>query len=156
MIFFRKVILIALINFIDNTIQEYTLKFYFVIPLTFLLFSFYVYKSKKTVGPLESFFTGLFIDIIAESFLGLNAALFCITTYLVNLNSNLFKLFSYFQICLFFGIISTAYVGFYQLIVNLYNFSYLVLFISLITNILLCISLAFLRIYFPILFKNRV
>lgn len=153
--FIRKVILIILINYIDSIIQEYTLKLYTIIPLTFLLFSFYVYKSKRIVGPLESFIIGLFVDIISESFLGLNAALFCITTYLVNLNSNSFKLFSYFQICLFFGIIAAAYVGFYQLVVNLYNFSYLILFISLITNIMLCITFAFFSIYFPS-FKNRI
>ena len=153
--FIRKVLLIILINYIDSIIQEYTLKLYTIIPLTFLLFSFYVYKSKRIVGPLESFIIGLFVDIISESFLGLNAALFCITTYLVNLNSNSFKLFSYFQICLFFGIIAAAYVGFYQLVVNLYNFSYLILFISLITNIMLCITFAFFSIYFPS-FKNRI
>ena len=153
--FIRKILLVILINYIDSIIQEYTLKLYTIIPLTFLLFSFYVYKSKKIVGPLESFIIGLFVDIISESFLGLNAALFCITTYLVNLNSNSFKLFSYFQICLFFGIIAAAYVGFYQLVVNLYNFSYLILFISLITNIMLCITFAFFSIYFPS-FKNRI
>ena len=155
MIFIRKVLLIILINYIDNIIQEYTLKLYTIIPLTFLLFSFYVYKSKRIIGPLESFIIGIFVDIISESFLGLNAALFCITTYLVNLNSNSFKLFSYFQISLFFGIIAAAYVGFYQLVVNLYNFSYLILFISLITNIMLCITFAFFSIYFPN-FKNRI
>lgn len=153
--FIRKILLVILINYIDSIIQEYTLKLYTIIPLTFLLFSFYVYKSKRIVGPLESFIIGLFVDIISESFLGLNAALFCITTYLVNLNSNSFKLFSYFQICLFFGIIAAAYVGFYQLVVNLYNFSYLILFISLITNIMLCITFAFFSIYFPS-FKNRI
>ena len=153
--FMRKILLVILINYIDSIIQEYTLKLYTIIPLTFLLFSFYVYKSKRIVGPLESFIIGLFVDIISESFLGLNAALFCITTYLVNLNSNSFKLFSYFQICLFFGIIAAAYVGFYQLVVNLYNFSYLILFISLITNIMLCITFAFFSIYFPS-FKNRI
>ena len=153
--FIRKILLVILINYIDSIIQEYTLKLYTIIPLTFLLFSFYVYKSKRIVGPLESFIIGIFVDIISESFLGLNAALFCITTYLVNLNSNSFKLFSYFQICLFFGIIAAAYVGFYQLVVNLYNFSYLILFISLITNIMLCITFAFFSIYFPS-FKNRI
>ncbi len=153
--FIKKILLVILINYIDSIIQEYTLKLYTIIPLTFLLFSFYVYKSKRIVGPLESFSIGLFVDIISESFLGLNAALFCITTYLVNLNSNSFKLFSYFQICLFFGIMAAAYVGFYQLVVNLYNFSYLILFTSLITNIMLCITFAFLSIYFPS-FKNRI
>lgn len=153
--FIKKILLVILINYIDSIIQEYTLKLYTIIPLTFLLFSFYVYKSKRIVGPLESFIIGLFVDIISESFLGLNAALFCITTYLVNLNSNSFKLFSYFQICLFFGIMAGAYVGFYQLVVNLYNFSYLILFTSLITNIMLCITFAFLSIYFPS-FKNRI
>ena len=57
------------------------------------------------------------------------------------------QLFSYLQVCIFFGISAASYVGFTQLIINLYNFSYLTLLISAVFNILFCIILAITSMY---------
>jgi hypothetical protein len=70
-------------------------------------------------------------------------------SYAISIYANTFKLFSYIQICIFFGISTVFYVGFKSLIMNLENFSYLLLLVSFLTNILLFLLLSMLRYYFP-------
>jgi hypothetical protein len=70
-------------------------------------------------------------------------------SYAISIYANTFKLFSYIQICIFFGISTVFYVGFKNLIMNLENFSYLLLLVSFLTNILLFLLLSMLRYYFP-------
>ena len=153
---FKKLFLVIVINYIDRNIFSLLSEYFLIFPLTFLAFTFYVYNSDKNVGAFESFSIGIFVDLISDTYFGLNAIIFCITTYFINLNSNAFKLFSYLQICLFFGLSAAAYVGFSQLILNIYDFSYLTLFLSLISNIVLCFLIAFISSYFPKKINMRI
>ena len=89
---------LILINLLDKEIAGITNAYFIIFPLTFLSYSFYVYKSNSNIGSSEAFFIGLFIDLISDSFLGLNAIFFCLITYLINIYANAFKLFSYLQI----------------------------------------------------------
>ena len=145
----KRLLIIVFINFIDQNIAGFFSDLLIIIPLTFLAYSFYVYRSDNNIGAIEAFLAGLFIDLISDSYLGLNAIIFCLITYVINSYANAFKLFSYLQICLFFGLSSTAYVGFTQLVINLYNFSYLILFVSAIVNIIFCLLIAAISVYFP-------
>jgi len=147
--YIKRFLIILFINIIDQSIANFAYDFLIILPLTFLAYSFYVYKSDKNIGGIEAFSAGLFIDLISDSYFGLNAIIFCLITYVINLYANAFKLFSYLQICLFFGFSSTAYIGFTQLVINLYDFSYLTLFISSISNIIFCILIAIIPAYFP-------
>ncbi len=147
---------LILINLLDKEIAGITNAYFIIFPLTFLSYSFYVYKSNSNIGSSEAFFIGLFIDLISDSFLGLNAIFFCLITYLINIYANAFKLFSYLQICIFFGLSSSAYVGLSQMIINIWNFSYVTLFMSTILNIILCILLAILSAYLPYFVKRRL
>ena len=153
---FKKLFLVIVINYIDRNIFSLLSEYFLIFPLTFLAFIYYVYKSDKNVGAFESFSIGIFVDLISDTYFGLNAIIFSLTTYFINLNSNTFKLFSYLQICLFFGLSASAYVGFSQLILNIYNFSYLTLFLSLISNIVFCFLIAFISSYFPKKINMRV
>ena len=153
---FKKLFLVIVINYIDRNIFSLLSEYFLIFPLTFLVFIYYVYKSDKNVGAFESFSIGIFVDLISDTYFGLNAIIFSLTTYFINLNSNTFKLFSYLQICLFFGLSASAYVGFSQLILNIYNFSYLTLFLSLIANIVFCFLIAFISSYFPKKINMRV
>ncbi len=152
----KRFLIIIFINFIDQSIADFASHFLIILPLTFLTYSFYVYKSDRNIGGIEAFLVGLFIDLISDTYFGLNAIIFCLITYLINLYANAFKLFSYLQICLFFGFSSTAYIGFTQLVINLYDFSYLTLFISSIANIFFCILIAIIPTYFPKNIRMRV
>ena len=154
--FIKRFFIIIIINFIDQSLAGFLSDFLIIIPLTFLTYSFYVYKSYGNISALEAFALGLLIDLISDSYFGLNAIIFCLITYVINLYANAFKLFSYLQICLFFGFSSTAYVGFTQLVINLYDFSYLTLFICSITNIIFCILIALIPAYFPKIIRIRI
>ena len=147
---------LILINVVDQKIASVTNEYYLIIPLTFLSYSLYVYKSDSNTSSSEAFLLGLFVDLISESFLGLNAVFFCLITYFINMYANVFKLFSYLQICIFFGLSSSAYVGLSQMIINIWNFSYITLFISALFNIILCILLAILSAYLPYFVKRRL
>ena len=147
---------LILINLLDKEIAGITSAYFIIFPLTFLSYSFYVYKSNSNIGSSEAFFIGLFIDLISDSFLGLNAIFFCLITYLINIYANAFKLFSYLQICIFFGLSSSAYVGLSQMIINIWNFSYVTLFMSTILNIILFILMAILSAYLPNFVKRRL
>ena len=153
---FRKILLIIIASYIESIFYLYLINIYVIFPITFLLYSFFVYKIDKYNNAIEAFFIGLLVDLISGTYFGTNAALFCLMSYLINLNSNSFKLFSYLQVCLFFGITSSAYVGFTQMILNLYNFSYIILFTSALFNILFCILIAMLPIYFPRFFSRKI
>ena len=153
---FRKILLIIIASYIESIFYLYLINIYVIFPITFLLYSFFVYKIDKYNNAFEAFFIGLLFDLFSGTYFGTNAALFCLMSYLINLNSNSFKLFSYLQVCLFFGITSSAYVGFTQMILNLYNFSYTILFTSALFNILFCILIAMLPIYFPRFFSRKI
>ena len=152
----KRLLIIVFINFIDQNIAGFFSDLLIIIPLTFLAYSFYVYRSDNNIGAIEAFLVGLFIDLISDSYFGLNAIIFCLITYVINSYANAFKLFSYLQICLFFDLSSTAYVGFTQLVINLYNFSYLILFVSAIVNIIFCILIAAISVYFPRNVKMKI
>ena len=153
---FWKILLIIIASYIESIFYLYLINIYVIFPITFLLYSFFVYKIDKYNNAIEAFSIGLLVDLISGTYFGTNASLFCLISYLINLNSNSFKLFSYLQVCLFFGITSSAYVGFTQMILNLYNFSYIILFTSALFNIFFCIVIAVLPIYFPRFFSRKI
>ncbi len=152
----KRFLIIVFINFIDQNISGFFSDLLIIIPLTFLAYSFYVYRSDNNIGAIEAFLVGLFIDLISDSYFGLNAIIFSLITYVINSYANAFKLFSYLQICFFFGLSSTAYVGFTQLVINLYNFSYKILFVSAIVNIIFCVVIAVISVYFPRNVKMKI
>ena len=102
-----------------------------------------MYINQIKILLFRGLFFGLFVDLISDSYFGLNTIIYCLTTYLINQNANSFKLFSYLQICLFFGLSASAYVGFSQLIINLYDFSYTTLLLSLFANTIFCFFCCF-------------
>ena len=71
--YIKKIILIILVSYVDYKISNGLSKIYVMLPLTFLAYSFFLYKSDKNIGPLESFVTGLFIDLITNSYFGHNS-----------------------------------------------------------------------------------
>lgn len=145
----KFLIIIFIANIIESLFAPYFINFYLSIPVTFLVFSFAIFRSSRKLNPLYAFIFGLYVDLISSSPIGLNAGIFTIMSYAISIYANTFKLFSYIQICIFFGISTVFYIGFKNLIMNLENFSYLLLFVSFFINILLFLLLSMLRYYFP-------
>ena len=123
------------ILFLSNFFESYTapvlIGILVSLPITFLVFSFIIYRSKKNTNALYAFGIGLYIDVISNTFFGLNGILFCLITYVINSYSNTFKLFSYLQVCIFFGIASLFYIGFSNLFISTPILSYLLAFFSI-------------------------
>lgn len=145
----KFLIIIFISNVLESFIAPYLITFHVSVPITFLIFSYAIFKSNQRLNPLFAFLCGLYVDLISGSPFGLNAGLFTIMCYAINSYANTFKLFSYIQICIFFGISTVFYIGFKNLIMNLENFSYLLLFTSLLANVLLFLLISILRYYFP-------
>jgi len=151
--FIKNIIALIFLNYIEFSIAGLMSKFSIILPLTFLGYSLYIYRFNTNISPISAFLVGLFVDLIQGSYFGLNATLFCIIAYLIQSYSNKFKIFSYLQICLFFGLSGAGYVGFTQLVLSLYNFSYLTLIISTIFNIVFCFSVVIFSSFFPKIFR---
>ena len=145
----KFLIIIFISNILESFIAPYLITFHVTVPITFLIFSYAIFKTNQRLNPLFAFLCGLYVDLISSSPFGLNAGLFTIMCYAINSYANTFKLFSYIQICIFFGISTVFYIGFKNLIMNLENFSYLLLFISFLANALLFLLISMLRYYFP-------
>ena len=145
----KFLIIIFISNVLESFIAPYLITFHVNVPITFLIFSYAIFKTNQRLNPLFAFLCGLYVDLISGSPFGLNAGLFTIMCYAINSYANTFKLFSYIQICIFFGISTVFYIGFKNLIMNLENFSYLLLFTSLLANVLLFLLISMLRYYFP-------
>lgn len=135
-------------DYLESLLAPILINAYINLPLTFLTFSFIIYKSGSYSSPIFSFLLGLYVDIISDSPIGLNAMLFCFMLYLVNSYANTFRLFSYFQVCLFFSASSLFFIGFTNLFINIDNFSYLELFVSFIFITVMLVLLAIPRFSF--------
>ena len=139
---------------LEAYINTFLVNLLIIIPLSFLIYSYFVYKSNIT-SQQYFFFIGIFVDLISGTYIGLNALVYLITTYIINSYKYVFRLFSYLQISIFFGIIATVYIGLTHLFINISNYSYLILFVSFVTNSILSFILSVIRVYRPIFFRNR-
>ena len=140
--------ILFVVDYIESLAAPFLLQGFISLPLTFLAFSLIVYRSNSNTGSIFAFLIGIYVDIISDSPIGLNAIFFCLMSHLINSYSNTFRLFSYFQICLFFSASSLFFIGFRNLFINIENFSYLELLISFIFNSILLIILSISRFNF--------
>ena len=69
----KIILLLIFFNFMESVISIPLSKIYIIFPLTFLFYSYYIYKSKENKSPIEAFLLGLLIDLISGSYFGLNA-----------------------------------------------------------------------------------
>ena len=145
----KFLIIIFISNLVESFIAQYLISLHVSLPLTFFIYSAVIYNLNRNINPIFSFLFGLYVDLISANPFGLNAGLFTIITYVINSYANSFKLYSFIQICILFGMSSVFYIGFKNLIINLENFSYLLLLISFLFNTSLFLLLALFRHYFP-------
>ena len=145
----KFLIIIFISNLVESFVAPYLFSFYVSLPLTFFVYSAVIYNFNRNINPIFSFLFGLYVDLISANPFGLNAGLFTMITYVINSYANSFKLYSFIQISILFGMSSVFYIGFKNLIINLENFSYLLLLISFLFNTTLFLLLTFFRHYSP-------
>ena len=143
----KTMLILFLVNYLESFTAPSLLKIYVAVPLTFIVFSALAYRSSQNINPFYALSIGLFVDLISNSLFGLNAILFCLISYVINSYSNTFKLFSYLQVCIFFGAASVFFTGLSNLFLAIENFSYLILFVSFFFNIGLTLLIAMSPIY---------
>ena len=117
----KLLIIIFIANIIESLLAPQLINFYLSIPVTFLIYSFAIFRSSRKLNPLLAFSCGLYVDLISGSPFGLNAGIFTIMSYAISIYANTFKLFSYIQICIFFGISTVFYIGGNQNSLNDFN-----------------------------------
>ena len=145
----KFLIIIFISNLVESFIAPYLYSFYVSFPLTFFIYLAVIYNFNKNINPIFSFLFGLYVDLISANPFGLNAGLFTLITYVINSYANSFKLYSFIQISILFGMSSVFYIGLKNLIINLENFSYLLLLISFLFNTTVFLLLTFFRHYSP-------
>lgn len=145
----KLLFIIFVSNIIESFIAPHLINLYIIFPITFIVFSYTLYESNSNTNALYAFLFGLYVDLISGSPFGLNAGLFIMMSYVINSYANTFKLFSYIQIYVFFGISSIFYIGFKSIVIGIENFSYLVLFVSFLFNTFLFFLFSILRYYLP-------
>ena len=106
----------------------------------FLYWIFALPVKLKTAAPL---FYGLVTDLFFSNVVGFNMLLFVVTSYIIHLYVFRFRIFSYFQLSVFFSGSSTLYIAFKYLLLSPYNYSYLVLTTSFLINAVLWVGVYF-------------
>lgn len=138
----KTMLILFLVNYLESFTAPSLLKIYVAVPLTFIVFSALAYRSSQNINPFYALSIGLYVDLISNSLFGLNVILFCLISYVINSYSNTFKLFSYLQVCIFFGAASVFFTGLSNLFLAIENFSYIILFVSFFFNTSLCFLVA--------------
>ncbi|MAU68784.1 MAG: hypothetical protein CMQ93_00325, partial [Gammaproteobacteria bacterium] len=68
--YLKRILFITFVNVIDHFVAGLVLNFFIVLPLTFLTYSLYVYRSNININSSEAFLVGLYIDLISETYFG--------------------------------------------------------------------------------------
>ena len=84
----KFLIIIFISNILESFIAPYLITFHVTVPITFLIFSYAIFKSNQRLNPLFAFLCGLYVDLISSSPFGLNAGLFTIMCYAINSYAN--------------------------------------------------------------------
>ena len=125
---------------LDNYLNQFTIKFSIELNFGFLIFTYWVFALPEKIQSLAAILYGLAIDLFFSNVIGFNMLFFVATSYIIHLYVFRFRIFSYFQLSVFFSGSSTFYIACKYLILSPYNYSYLVLIFSFVVNAILWIG----------------
>ena len=126
---------------IDNSLNPITTKLFWELNLGFLIFSYWVFAMPEKLYSSAALFYGLVADLFFSNVVGFNMLFFVATSYIIHLYVFRFRIFSYFQLSVFFSGSSTFYIACKYLLLSPYNYSYFILLISFILNAVLWVGL---------------
>ena len=140
---------------IDNSLNPLTLKIFLELNFGFLIFSYWVFAIPEKLHSSAALFYGLVIDLFFSNVIGFNMLFFIATSYIIHLYVFRFRIFSYFQLSVFFSGASIFYIACKYLLLSPYNYSYVVLIISFLINAALWIGVYFtMRAFRRSIFSN--
>jgi rod shape-determining protein MreD len=116
----------------------------------FLIFCYWIYAIPEKLQSSSALFYGLLIDLCFGDAIGFHMLFFVTTSYVIHVYALRFRLFSYFQLIIFFAGAAIFYLASKYLIFSPGNYSYLLLIVSFFIN-----ALAWLPIYFGMRYIRR-
>ena len=128
---------------IDDSLNPMTTKLFWELNFGFLIFSYWVFAMPEKLHSSAALFYGLVADLLFSNVIGFNMLFFIATSYIIHLYVFRFRIFSYFQLSVFFSGSSTFYIASKYLLLSPYNYSYLVLILSFLINAVLWVGLYF-------------
>ena len=128
---------------LDNSLNPFTIKLYLELNFGFLIFTYWVFAMPEKLQSSAALFYGLVADLFFSNVIGFNMLFFVATSYIIHLYVFRFRIFSYFQLSVFFSGSSSFYIACKYLLLSPYNYSYIILISSFLVNALLWIGLYF-------------
>ena len=125
---------------LDDNFSRFTIKYFVEINFGFLIFMYWVFAMPEKIQSLAAMLYGLAVDLFFSNVIGYNMLFFVATSYIIHLYVFRFRIFSYFQLSVFFSGSSTFYIACKYLILSPYNYSYFVLIFSFVVNAILWIG----------------
>ena len=126
---------------LDNSLNPLTINFFLELNFGFLIFSYWVFAMPEKLKSSAALFYGLVIDLFFSNAIGFNMLFFVATSYVIHLYVFRFRIFSYFQLAVFFSGSSTFYIACKYLLLSPYNYSYVILLSSFLVNAVLWVAI---------------
>ena len=125
---------------LDDNFSRFTIKYFVEINFGFLIFMYWVFAMPEKIQSLAAMLYGLAVDIFFSNVIGYNMLFFVATSYIIHLYVFRFRIFSYFQLSVFFSGSSTFYIACKYLLLSPNNYSYFVLMFSFVVNAILWVG----------------
>ena len=126
---------------LDDMLNPITISFFLELNFGFLIFTYWVFAMPEKLQSSAALFYGLVTDLLFSNVIGFNMLFFIAISYLIHLYVFRFRIFSYFQLSVFFSGSSTFYIACKYLLLSPYNYSYIVLILSFLINAVLWVGL---------------
>tara|TARA_Y100001968_G_scaffold297339_1_gene306200 strand:+ start:978 stop:1457 length:480 start_codon:yes stop_codon:yes gene_type:complete len=126
---------------LDESLNPLTIKLFLELNFGFLIFTYWVFALPEKLHTSAALFYGLVADLFFSNVIGFNMLFFVATSYIIHLYVFRFRIFSYFQLSVFFSGSSTFYTACKYLLLSPYNYSYIILLISFLINGVLWVGL---------------
>ena len=126
---------------IDDSLNPITTKLFWELNLGFLIFLYWVFAMPEKLYSSAALFYGLVADLFFSNVVGFNMLFFVATSYIIHLYVFRFRIFSHFQLSVFFSGSSTFYIACKYLLLSPYNYSYVILLTSFLLNAVLWVGL---------------
>ena len=126
---------------LDNSLNPLTIKFFLELNFGFLIYTYWVFAMPEKLQSSAALFYGLVIDLFFSNVIGFNMLFFVATSYVIHLYVFRFRIFSYFQLAVFFSGSSTFYIACKYLLLSPYNYSYVILIFSFLINSILWVAI---------------
>ena len=128
---------------LDDSLNTVSIKLFLELNFGFLIFAYWVFALPEKIQSSTALIYGLAIDLFFSNVIGFNMLFFTATSYIIHLYVFRFRIFSYFQLSVFFSGSSTFYIACKYLLLSPNNYSYIVLFVSFLITLVLWVGIYF-------------